>query len=509
MRLSSRIASGLFALVALTTVVGAYQLSVIDSLRRENRYLVETGLEVGSLSLRLRREVAALSDLTQKLKVLRDREYAGELVRRRETDSQLIERLRQAPLTPPELVVVNELSSLWAAYLESGPRAETRLLEWGSSRSLDSELGSFEAMASAIRRLTEASETSLAARLESSERSVERVRKLSLAAGTLGSLAALVTSLLVVRSIASSLRDLQRGTHSLGAGELSHRVPTSGPPEFAALAADFNRMADRLQELEQLKKDFVSMVSHELKAPLASIQETLELVLDGSLGPLDAEQTKFLRLSQGSAARLSAMIHSLLDLACLEAGAMEFDFQDHDIVAVTRSVLLGVEPSLRRKGIHLSVHFPPERVSVRADRGLLRQVLENLLSNAAKFAPPGGVIEVDIGECWHEFSPSNEHPHVVSARSARVTVSDSGPGVPDADKGRIFERFHRIDRELRTSQGTGLGLAISHGIILGHGGKLWVEDRPGGGASFVFLLGSPPRGNQLEEERSVESRTVA
>jgi signal transduction histidine kinase len=484
--LSTRIGIGLLGLFALMVAVGAHQLAVIDDLRRENRQLTEIGLEAGKASLRLRGEIGELRDLTERLRVLGDPEYAAELERRRERTATSVERLRRLRLSPLERTELDELSERWAAYQEAAPKAEGRLLEWRSGRSLEGEVDQLDALRAVVARLMEASDHALSQQAEASSERVERARRLSLFAWLLSLLCAAGTSALVVRSIASSLRLVRRGAHRLGAGDLSYRVPVKGPSEVAALAADFNAMADRLEELEQLKRDFVSMVSHELKAPLASMQETLRLVLDGSLGPLDEEQTKILRLTEASADRLARMIHDLLDFACLEAGAMEFSFAGHDVVELMRGVLTEFAATLRNKGIRWTTEFPPGPVVAWADAGLLRQALENLVSNAVKFTPPEGLVEVAV------HGPSGFHgPHSGPAAPVEivaVTVSDTGPGIPDDHKQRIFDRFHRIDSTTKGSQGTGLGLAIAQGIVHGHGGSLSVEDRPGGGSRFVVVL---------------------
>jgi signal transduction histidine kinase len=214
----------------------------------------------------------------------------------------------------------------------------------------------------------------------------------------------------------------------------------------------------------------------------------LRLVLDGSLGPLDDEQVKILRLTEGAADRLSGMIHDLLDLACLEAGAMEYDFRMLDLREIARATLAEFEPSIQRKGLVCELDLAPGPVRVPADRALLGQVLQNLISNAVKFTPRNGALVTSVRAV---------------EEGGRMSVADSGPGIPDAEKERVFERFHRSDPKAKGSQGTGLGLAIAHGIVAGHGGRIWVEDRPGGGSEFAILLpssDSAPSGGDASSE---------
>jgi signal transduction histidine kinase len=489
--LAAKVGVGFLALVAVMLVVGTYQLTVIARLEADNRHLAGISLEAGSLSLELRGELARLRELTAKLKVLRDPGYAAGLADARTGVRDRIARLRRLRLAPGERVALERFAVLWARYERRAPLIEAELLERGAVESADAALQSLEAMQASLRELVAASERNMRSIAQGSTRRAERARWVSAGAWLVGVLAAVVGSALLVRSVLAPLRALQRGAHALGTGDLSHRVPESGPPELAALAAEFNAMADRLEELDRLKKDFVSTVSHELKAPLASMQETLGLLLDGSLGPLTADQEYVLGLNRECADRLGGMIRDLLDLARLEAGAVEYQFEEHDLVAVARTVLAELEPSLGRKRLRLETRFPAAPVHVEADAVFLRQVLRNLLSNAVKFNPEGGEIVLAIRR-WGdraELPPGlARRAGAISGPLAGLSVADRGPGIPDEHKGRVFDRFHRVDAKTKGSQGTGLGLSIARNVVAGHRGAIWVEDRPGGGSVFVVLL---------------------
>jgi len=500
--LAAKVGAGFLALVAVMLVVGAYQLAVIARLEADNRHLSSISLEAGSLSLELRGELARLRDLTERLKVLRDPEYAAELTRGRAGVHWRLAGLRRLRLSPDERIEVERLAVLAARYQEQAPRLEAGLLARGPGEGVDPALDALAAMQATLRALLAASERNMDAIARAGTRRAERARWVSALAWLLGVLAAVVGSVLLVRSVLAPLRELQRGAHALGTGDLAHRVRESGPPELAALAADFNAMADRLEELDRLKKDFVSTVSHELKAPLASMQETLGLLLDGSLGALSPDQHYMLGLNRECADRLGGMIDDLLDLARLEAGAVEYQIREHDLVEVARAALAEFEPSLRRKGLRLETRLPERAVRVEADAEFLRQVVRNLLSNAVKFTPEGGAVELAIRR-WGDVA---ELPPRLARRAAGMSgplvglsVADRGPGIPDEHKERVFDRFHRVDAKTKGSQGTGLGLAIARNVVAGHGGEIWVEDRPGGGSVFVVLLRAPASAGDRRE----------
>src|SRR5207247_5430730 len=161
--------------------------------------------------------------------------------------------------------------------------------------------------------------------------SVKAVR-ISWAAGTFSLVLGLVVAAVIVGSINEPLRRLTQGTRAIAKGQFWHRLPTHGNDEFSELARDFNVMSERLGQLDQMKKDFVSHVSHDLKAPLASIRQIMHLLLQEIPGQLNEQQKGLIQLSYNSAERLAAMVGYLLDVARMEAGTMEYQMATQDIV---------------------------------------------------------------------------------------------------------------------------------------------------------------------------------
>jgi len=234
-------------------------------------------------------------------------------------------------------------------------------------------------------------------------------------------------------------------------------------------------MAKRLSELDEMKKDFVSHVSHELKAPLASMRQIFLLLLQEISGPLNDQQRRLLRLSSNSAERLAAMVGDLLDVSRLEAGTMEYTMEPRDVAALIRGVADEFEVQALDRNIQLQVI--PEAVTTWAecDRDRIVQVVGNLFENALKFAPDGSAIIARIES--------------TDTGKMMVSVTDSGSGVPAEHKEKIFEKFHQVKKGGKiTGQGVGLGLAICSSIIQAHGGNIWVDDNPAGGSVFRFTL---------------------
>jgi signal transduction histidine kinase len=313
-------------------------------------------------------------------------------------------------------------------------------------------------------------------------------------------LAALVSAL-IVQSISVPLNQLTQGTRKIAEGKFFYRLDTSRRDEFGQLAKDFNTMTHRLDELDQMKKDFVSHVSHELKVPLASIQETNQLLLEQIPGPLNEKQQRLLDLNVASGRRLSAMISNLLDLSRMEAGVMEYELRSTDLTDLVQTVAAEFRPQADERAVKLEVETADQPLMIECDGDRIMQVLRNLLGNALKFSPKGKEIQVRVRRVDElpAGMPAFWRQRVLMPEDGRgmavVSVADSGPGVPDAHKERIFEKFHQVKQRKKVpGQGAGLGLAISRTITEAHRGAIWVEDNPAGGSIFLLAL-RPAAGN--------------
>lgn len=345
------------------------------------------------------------------------------------------------------------------------------------------------------RSLGEASQAAMLARLERSASAARSAERLSWIAASTALLLSILISALIIRSISESLARLKRGTHEVAAGNFRYRLDTSRSDEFAQVAHDFNTMTQRLAELDGMKRDFVSKVSHDLKTPLASMQETVNILLDELPGPLTGKQRDLLLLNQQAGQRLSSMVAKLLDLSRIEAGALAPEFAMHRLEPLVRHAVEQIGPAAAERRVHIATTFEDPVILLECDPERIRQVLDNLLENAIKFSPQEGVIRVTTRyasarphgvphERWHALRRPDPESGIVL-----ITVADRGPGVPDQDKERIFERFYQTSAGRAVhGRGVGLGLTICREIVAAHGGALWVEDRPGGGSTFCLLL---------------------
>ena len=287
-----------------------------------------------------------------------------------------------------------------------------------------------------------------------------------LAVTAASALTAVVAALVVARSIADAVDRVRAASTELSRGSLDARAPTGGPVEVADLARSFNEMGENLQRLFDSRRELVAWASHDLRTPLANMQAMLEALEDGLAEP--EEYVPALREQVGV---LSQLVDDLFELARIDADALTVELRQLPVAPVVSSSLRGVEAEARLRHVSLASDVD-ERLTARFAPEKVERVLMNLLTNALRHTPSDGAVAVRVEPLTGEV---------------RVAVEDTGEGLDAEARARMFERFWRGDRS-RSSRGTGLGLAIARGLVEAQGGRIWAEDREGGGARVCFTL---------------------
>ena len=225
---------------------------------------------------------------------------------------------------------------------------------------------------------------------------------------------------------------------------------------------------------ERVRSEFTSTLSHELRTPLTSILGSLQLLQSGALGELGAEQNELVSVAERNGQRLLDLINEVLDIEKIESGRLALVPEPIALAGLLEESLRLNQGFADRFKVHLALVGEPPEVTVRADRKRLMQAMTNFLSNAAKFSPPGGTVEIGA--------------HLAGA-NVRVEVGDRGPGIPEKFRSRIFGRFAQADSaDSRIKGGSGLGLSISKRLVEMMQGRVGFEDRPGGGTTFFLDL---------------------
>jgi signal transduction histidine kinase len=269
---------------------------------------------------------------------------------------------------------------------------------------------------------------------------------------------ALLTSQVLAHGMTSPLREMTVAARAMARGDYTRRVRATSRDEVGELAAAFNQMAADLAAADRQRRELIANVSHELRTPITALQGVLENIVDGVA---ESDPTT-LRAALAQTERLGRLVTELLDLSRLDAGVVPLRRVKIDVSDFLDEVIR--QAAVTAAGAGRQVDFrvrPPAPLKVEADPGRLHQVFANLLDNAARHSPPGGTVLVSAEQV---------------ADQLRVEVSDEGPGIPAADRSRVFERFSRGGRA--TGGGTGLGLAIARWVVEMHGGTIAVADDP-------------------------------
>ena len=301
------------------------------------------------------------------------------------------------------------------------------------------------------------------------QRFLDQLRSALLWSGLVAFVAALLLAGVLTRSIVAPVRQLTRAAEAVAAGDLGARASVRGDDEIAHLAKTFNGMAANLKRAEDARRAQTADIAHELRNPLAVLQGTLEALADGIYEPTPENTQPAL----DQVRTLNRLVSDLRTLALADAGQLHLERQPVNVAVLLERALDAYRESLAERGIALE-YTVAQLPAINADYDRLTQVVGNLLSNTARYVMEGGTVRVVAQS---------------TGDGIEVRIADNGPGVPEADLPRIFERFWRGDpSRSRTTGGSGLGLAIARHVIEAHAGRIWAETTPGGGLMVVFWL---------------------
>lgn len=290
-----------------------------------------------------------------------------------------------------------------------------------------------------------------------------------LAVAGASSLVAVGAALLVTRSITIPLERLRASSTALAGGDFASSAPSVGPAELAEVGEAFNDMARKLEELFDARRQLIAWASHDLRTPLASLQAMLEAVEDGVV-----PAAHYLPAMRGQVRTLSTLVDDLFELAQIDSGALTLELRRAELPTLVDACVRGLEAEAKARRVELLARFEDEVPAVQVAPEKVERVLQNLVTNALRHTPSDGSVAV-----------------VVRGGNGQVTVAveDTGEGLARGAERRMFERFWREDSARTAGRpGAGLGLAIARGLVEAHGGRIWAENRPGGGARVAFTL---------------------
>jgi two-component system sensor histidine kinase GlrK len=314
------------------------------------------------------------------------------------------------------------------------------------------------------------------AKIQESGRMSYQALKITYITIGLAVIVSIIISFYNTRSINRPILLLQRRTKDIARGEFKKIRDISSPPEIKELADDFNLMCERLKELDEMKKDFISHVSHNLRTPLTAMKEATSMLIEGTYADTPAKQQELLTITKEECERLIDSVTQILDLSRMEARMMDYQHKESDLLPVIQKSVLKLAPIAQRKKIDLELQPPSDLPPAKIDAERISQLMENLIGNALKFSSEGGkvVLSAYVKNYGKQF--------------VEVAIADTGCGIPKENLEKIFDKFKRIDHGRETDRGTGLGLSIAKHIVADHGGKIWAQSKLGKGSTFFFTL---------------------
>lgn len=490
-----RLALGYVAVLALVVAVNLYILNQLRVLTELGSELVTSHFPAVETAKRLIASLYSQLKSDKQYLVLRDtallKEFLQEAENFRKTLDALIDRetVQDArDLLERTRQLHEEFQTLFLSKgVEQTDRSPQAMAEYENRRD-----ALIDAMTDAVNAYIGFQEASIGGILsESHARSVraeEITRQLMMAALLLGLGLAGVASYSILRPI----RRVQDQIKRIGQGQFGRPIPLAVPNELRELVQTVNWMGTKLQQLDQMKSEFLANISHELRTPLTSMREGTQLLLDEIPGPLTKDQRETLTILLESSQQLNRLIGNLLDLSRMEADMLAYHFVTTDLNRLIQRAVDKMRFLAERKGVKLLTDLTDDRARLQeVDGPRIEQVLENLLSNAIKFSPAGSVVTI------------RSEPEL-PGRGLHITVADTGPGILAEDLPHIFDRFYQgKSSESRAYVGSGIGLHLAKRVIEAHGGTIWAESE--GGKGTIMHVTIPNRKHQAGQEASTRN----
>lgn len=474
MRLGTKLFLATSVVVVALVALAGWSLLAVKQLVDVSRDVVTRSFPALRLEMTLRESIDALVRLEGRALVLREPEYARLWSERAAGATADLERLRPLLGAAEELERHAEVTTAFEVYRHlvaagqglvgrGDQRAALRLAEGEARAAAQRVAGALDELISATHQA-----------IDRSQAAAVRVEHRTVQAVAAGLAAALVVALAAVGLLAlgmtRSLRRLSAATAQVAEGAFHAPLPVRGRDEIGDLTRSFNRMAERLREVDRVKEEFFSHISHELRTPLTSVREATNLLLDGVPGPLQPKQARLVEIIRTSSERLLRLVNHILELSRLRARLLPLERRPVDLDKLVSRAVDELRPQAEEQGVAVTRTTSGVDFCVSGDEDRLLRVVVNLLDNAIKFTPPGGMVTVELDDARGAVS---------------VAVTDTGCGIAADVLPRIFDPYRQAHGG---RVGSGLGLAIVKGLVDAHGGTMDVLSEEGRGSRFLVRL---------------------
>ncbi|MFY9397432.1 MAG: HAMP domain-containing sensor histidine kinase [Desulfomonilia bacterium] len=426
-------------------------------------------------------ELISLEETSKQYLLLRKESYKELIGQREENITRAWEYLCLEGVCPDEteMAAVRDGIKVWGEYLRryhaqlESPPAEAEALDAvfrENSRDMD-------ALIKLARSVNSSSLKSLDRKIFFLKGLGEQIRVFTWWAVSIAATIGLIIPLLIYKSITNDLVTIRTGIKHISRGDFSYKIPLYSNDELGMLAESFNSMSRRLKELDNMKSEFISIVSHELKTPLTSMKEAANLLKEGVSGGLNEKQMRLIVIMEQGIERLILMTTELLEMSKLESGLVPLQKESVEINSVLSEFIAEIQHLAENQGVRLKAGYLPRPLKVSLDKNKILRVLTNLTHNAIKYSGRGSEVELRI---------------VASDGRIMIEIEDHGKGIPEEDIPLIFEKFYQ-SKATRGHSGIGLGLAICRSIVEAHGGRIYAKSTLGKGSVFTFTLPVGPR----------------
>jgi two-component system sensor histidine kinase GlrK len=438
----------------------------IQQLADSSRTVASDGIGSARASEDLMSEILLLERATRLYQVLADRKFLDVY---REHDAlltasrvQLAHQLR----SPEASRALTELGALQVSI------AGQVLAARANSSTVGATLPQFTQMSTLAQRIAVQSKVEIDAQIAGIQRRTGESQRLLLWQSGLLLPLAVFAIVVLTFGVGRPLRQVDRAISELGGGNLSHPISVRGPKDIERLGRQLEWLRSRLLDFAAERNRFLRHMSHELKTPLANIREGTELLMDGAVGELDANQREVTGILRENGLKLQRLIENLLSFSAWQTSSVGLETSEFRLRPLVKQVLENQQLTLLSQRVRLEVKI--EDVTLSADRGKLRLILDNLLSNAIKYSPKGGAIYLSAQ---------------ADGEQLLMDVADTGPGIPYDERAHIFEAFYTGKAARGTSvKGTGIGLSVVLEFVAAHGGTVQIMDGQFPGAHFRITM---------------------
>jgi two-component system, NtrC family, sensor histidine kinase GlrK len=478
-----RLGLGYLVILVLVTALGMYSTLKLRELNQITRYINSVDSETIRISNRLRDAIFSQREFEKKYVVSRDEDFHRQFLETERYIKEDLDQIRVFTDTAEKKKLTEKIKGFYVQYL-STVQEEVQLITSNNEYPQEVYEKKKEELADqithALEKITETTKAEMAGRIETSGKIGSQASRVAVIITIISVVMATLIAFLTARTINRPIRLLIKGTREIAAGKFEEHLTIPSPPEINELATAFNHMCDRLKELDEIKANLISNISHEFRTPLAVIREAVGLQLDGLPAGCDKRSQKLLGIIGEECERLINSVNKTLNLSRMDAGMMDYNMERCNLSHLLEVSVLKIGPIAERKQIIVETYFDGSPLYANIDAEKIGTVLDNLLDNALKFTPEGGKLLISA---YIRDGKTLERLSDKETKVIEVSISDNGCGIPEDNIHDIFDKFKKLN-----GKGTGLGLHIARQIILAHGGEIWVKSEVKKGSTFYFTV---------------------